>query len=71
MQEIDSSTREAISRVSNIIRVAADHFIPLTDTMLLDAYEWAVDHEYGVAELLNEDNADALASYLTVRLAAQ
>ena len=57
--------------MSNIIRVAADRMIPLTDSMLLDAYEWAVDQECGVTELLQDETADALASYLKVQLAAQ
>ncbi|KAH7105943.1 hypothetical protein BKA62DRAFT_747802 [Auriculariales sp. MPI-PUGE-AT-0066] len=70
LQNIDSGTREAIARVSNIIRVAADRFIPvLSDTLLDAAYEWSVDENYTVKELLHEDVADQLASILTVRLA--
>ncbi|KZV92007.1 hypothetical protein EXIGLDRAFT_791266 [Exidia glandulosa HHB12029] len=66
--EIDVSTREAISRVSNIIRVLADRFVPLTDALLVDAYEWAVDQECKVTEILHEDVADALAAAVVARI---
>lgn len=44
-----------------MIRVLAAHFVPLTDTVLLDAYEWAVEQECSVKDLLREDVAEALA----------
>ena len=66
-QEIDASTRTAISRVTNIIRVLASHFIPLTDTLLLQAYEWTVDQEGAVQDLLQEDFGDALITSITSR----
>ncbi|GBE86532.1 exosome complex exonuclease rrp4 [Sparassis latifolia] len=59
---IDDATRDAISRVSNIIRVLATHFIPLTDTLLLEAYAWAVEQEGDVKDLLQEEVGDALAA---------
>lgn len=62
---IDDSTRVAISRVTNIIRVLASHFIPLTDTLLLEAYEWAVDQEGGAGDLLHGGLADALVAIIT------
>lgn len=65
---IDDATRAAISRVSNIIRVLAAHWVPLTDTLLLEAYEWAVEQEGGVKDLLQEDFGDALVTSVTVRL---
>lgn len=58
----------AISRVSNIIRVLASHFVPLTDTLLLEAYEWAVDREGSVKDVLQEDVGDALVTTITARL---
>lgn len=64
-QEIDGATRIAISRVSNIIRVFGAHFIPLTDTLLLEAYEWAVEQEGDVRDLLQEDVGDALVATVT------
>jgi exosome complex component RRP4 len=64
-QDIDSSTRSAISRVTNIIRVLSSHFVPLTDTLLLEAYEWSVEHEGDVKDLLQEDIGDALVATIT------
>jgi hypothetical protein len=64
-QEIDVSTRNAISRVTNIIQVLSSHFVPLTDTLLLEAYEWTVEQEGGAVNLLQEDCGDALVSFLT------
>ncbi|KAF9054642.1 hypothetical protein BJ165DRAFT_1337319 [Panaeolus papilionaceus] len=62
--DIDEWTRTAISRVTNIIRVLASHFIPLTDAILLDAYEWTVEQEGGAKNLLQEDVGDALIAFL-------
>lgn len=59
-QDIDDATRTAISRVSNIIRVLAAHYHPLTDAVLLEAYEWAVEQECGVKDLLQEDVGPAM-----------
>ncbi|KAF8074713.1 exosome complex exonuclease rrp4 [Lyophyllum atratum] len=65
---IDESTRIAISRVTNIIRVLASHFVPLTDTLLLEAYEWTVDQEGTAKDLLQEDVGDALVATIAARL---
>ena len=64
-QEIDVSTRNAISRVTNIIQVLSSHFVPLLDTVLLEACEWTLEHEGGAVDLLQEDFGDALVSSLT------
>ena len=46
-----------------MIRVLAAHFVPLNDTVLVEAYEWVVEQEYTVKDLLlREDVADALVS---------
>ena len=66
-QDIDDATRLAISRVSNIIRILAVHFIPLTDTLLLDAYEWAVEQEGDVKDLLQADTGDAMIATIAAR----
>ncbi|PFH51003.1 hypothetical protein AMATHDRAFT_143578 [Amanita thiersii Skay4041] len=60
--EIDMPTRSAISRVTNIIRVLASHFVPLSDTIILDAYEWAMEQDADVSEMLHQDNSFALIS---------
>lgn len=64
LQEIDDATRTAISRVTNIIRVLAAHFTPLSDVTLLEAYEWAVEQELNVKDLLLDDVGDALVTSL-------
>ncbi|KAF7360498.1 Exosome complex component rrp4 [Mycena venus] len=64
---IDDSTRTAISRVANIIQVLASHFVPLTDTLLLEAYEWTVENDTDAKGLLSEDVGDALVATITAR----
>jgi len=64
---IDDSTRIAISRVANIIRVLASHFVPLTDALLLEAYEWTVENDADAKGLLSEDIGDALVATITSR----
>lgn len=59
-QDIDDATRAAISRVSNIIKVLASHFIPLTDVVLLEAYEWAIEQENTVKDLLLDEVGENL-----------
>ena len=54
----------AISRVSNIVRVLADHFVPLTDSLLLEAYELVTEQEGDIKDLLQEDVGDALVAAL-------
>lgn len=66
-QDIDNATRAAISRVSNIIRVFADHFVPLTDTLLLEAYEWVIEQEGDAKRLLLGDTGDALVAAMSLR----
>ncbi|KAI0079099.1 exosome complex exonuclease rrp4 [Panus rudis PR-1116 ss-1] len=60
--DIDDATRTAISRVSNIIRVLASHFVPLTDSVLLNGYEWAVEQEIDVKDLLQADAGESLVA---------
>ncbi|KAL5536823.1 RRP4 [Sanghuangporus sanghuang] len=69
--DIDPATRTAIARVSNILRVLATYFVPITDTILADAYEWALeqDPECGVKDLLREENAEAMILAVTARAA--
>ena len=57
-QAIDDATRAAIARVSNIIKILAAHFVPLTDAVLLEAYEWAIEQESGVKDVLNDEYAE-------------
>lgn len=63
VKDIDASTRAAISRVANIIKILASHSIPLSDTLLLDAYDWTTEQEGSdVKRLLQEDHGDALVA---------
>jgi len=56
----------AISRVTNIIRVLAAHFVPLTDVLLLESYEWAIEQEEdGPMNLLHDDVGEALVHAIT------
>ena len=67
LQDIDDATRTAIARVSNIIRVLASRSLPITDTTILEAYEWAVEQDSDVKDLLLEDVADAMIAAVSVR----
>lgn len=66
-KNIDNATRAAISRVSNIIRLFADNFVPLTDALLLEAYEWVIEQEGDAKYLLLGDAGDALITAMSVR----
>ncbi|CAK5261906.1 unnamed protein product [Mycena citricolor] len=63
--DIDAATRSAISRVCNIIRILASHFVPLSDILLLESYEWALDNETDAKGLLSEEVGDALVASIT------
>ncbi|EPQ56741.1 hypothetical protein GLOTRDRAFT_115866 [Gloeophyllum trabeum ATCC 11539] len=63
--DIDEATRSAISSVTNIIRVLAAHFVPLTDAILLEAYAWVMDQEIGTKDILQEETSDFLVAALT------
>jgi len=65
--DIDDATRTAIARVSNIIRVLASRSVPITDAIVLEAYEWAAEHDSDIKDLLSEDVADALIAAVTMR----
>ena len=39
--------------VANIIRVLASHNVPLTDTLIMEAYTWVVASETGVEAGVN------------------
>ena len=50
----------AISRVTNLIKVLASHFVPLSDAILLEAYEWAIENDVEVKDLMQPDICEAL-----------
>lgn len=53
--------------MANIIRVLSSHFIPLTDALLLEAYEWTVEQDSDPKDLLQEDVGDALVATISAR----
>lgn len=61
-QDIDLGTRQAITRVSNIIKILAAHFVPLTDTRLAEAYEWSIEHEEDAQNLFQQESAEQLVA---------
>lgn len=61
-KDIDVATRNAIARISNIIRLLADHFVPLTDTRLLEAYNWVIEQEVDTKDLVHGDAGEALVA---------
>ena len=52
--------------MSNIIRILAAHFVPLTDAVLLEAYEWAVEQESAVKDVLNDEYAENMVACIGV-----
>ncbi|EIW78983.1 hypothetical protein CONPUDRAFT_59195 [Coniophora puteana RWD-64-598 SS2] len=62
--DIDSPTRTAIARVSNIIRVLADHVVPLSDAVLADAYDWVAQQDIAASALLRAEVGEALVGAL-------
>jgi len=65
--EIDESTRLAIARVSNIIRVLARNMVPLTDLLVAEAYQWAIEQDVDLKELLTDEMGEALMAGVTVQ----
>lgn len=67
MQDIDTETRLAISRVSNIIRALSAHNVPLTDVVLAEAYDWTIEQQGDVKTMLGEEYADALVTAINAQ----
>jgi exosome complex component RRP4 len=67
-QDIDVATRAAITRVCNIIQVFSSHSVPVSDALLIEAYEWLVEQESdGKDLLLSDDFAQALVATVISR----
>jgi exosome complex component RRP4 len=64
VQYIDASTRAAIVRVSNVIKILAHYYIPIGDTILIQAYSWVVENDYDLKDLLYEEVAESLVNVL-------
>ncbi|KAG9104238.1 exosome non-catalytic core subunit rrp4 [Ceratobasidium sp. 370] len=59
---IDTTTSRAIARVSNVIRVLARHHIPLTDHLIEQTYEWVIDQNMEIIDILSEEVAELLVA---------
>jgi len=57
----------AVSRVTNLIKVLASHFVPLSDVVLLEACEWAVENDVEVKDLMQPDACEALVATVDAR----
>jgi exosome complex component RRP4 len=68
LQEIDSATRAAISRVSNIILVLARHHVPLVDTILTEAYDWVIEQGISIADILSDEIGESMVLSVTAEL---
>ena len=52
-------------RVTNIIKVLGGHYVPITDSVLLQAYDWVIGQGVGTKELLQDDVAGLLVTAVT------
>ena len=63
-QDIPAATRASISRVSSIIRTLAMRNVPLTDALILEAYELSLTHAPAVGDLLKPEFGEILVGCL-------
>ncbi|ELU43399.1 exosome complex exonuclease rrp4 [Rhizoctonia solani AG-1 IA] len=68
-EPIDTTTSRAIIRVCNIIRVLARHHVPLTDHLIEQAYEWVIDQNIEIVDILNEENGESLVANVPALIA--
>lgn len=61
-QPIDTTTSRAIVRVSNIIQALARHHIPLTDHLIEQAYEWVIDQNIEIVDILSEEVGESMVA---------
>lgn len=54
--------------MTNIITSLARNNVPLTDTLLNDAYDWAVEQDITTTQLLNEEVAETMVIALSAPL---
>jgi len=64
--DIDEATRQTISRVTNVIRILAAHFVPISDSLLVEAYDWVIEQQLSVKDLLQGDVAQLMVAALSV-----
>ncbi|KAG8801784.1 exosome non-catalytic core subunit rrp4 [Serendipita sp. 399] len=64
---IDASTRLAIVRVSNTLKVMSQYYVPITDAALNYAYSWIMDNGLEAKNVLKHDVAEALVKAINTR----
>lgn len=52
-------------RVTNIIKVLAGHYVPITDSVLRQAFDWVVEQGVETKDLLHDDVAELLVAAVT------
>lgn len=63
-QSIAPQTLHSISLVSNIILSLAKQNVPITDSILIDAYDWTVEQGVSPTQVLEMDVGEAMVSAL-------
>jgi len=53
--------------VTNIIKVLAAHYVPLSDSVLIEAYDWTVEHEESASSLMQDDFGEAMVAAVAIR----
>ncbi|KAG8901870.1 exosome non-catalytic core subunit rrp4 [Tulasnella sp. 403] len=65
--DIDHATRTAIARITNIITIFSKYCVPITDTHLVEAYDWAIEQDIKIPDMLADDHAELLVAALSSR----
>ncbi len=60
LQPIDSATRSAIALVANIVGILAQFYVPISDVIIVQAYDWATENDYAAKDLLQVDVAETM-----------
>ncbi|KAG8788874.1 exosome non-catalytic core subunit rrp4 [Serendipita sp. 401] len=62
---IDTSTHLAIVRVSNILKIMSQYYIPITDSALNYAYSWVMENGLEAKNILRRNIAETLVEAIT------
>ncbi len=62
LKEISPESRAAISTVANVVRILARHNVPLTDSLIADAYAWIASSGEGPGPISHEDGERMVSS---------
>ena len=56
-----------MARVANIIKILAGHHIPLTDSLLSEAYDWSVENDADVKGMTRDEYGEMLVVGISTR----